>query len=1028
MCGITAAFGDLENKEKFVTDSLNKIVHRGTNVLEYVVLEKAALGANRLPIVDREHGKQPLTNENGTIFAIQNGEIFNHNSLREMLEKKGHIFKTSCDTEVLVHLYEEFGEKLIEHIDSEMFAFIIYDNNTKKFFVARDRFGLKPLYYTIENGVFYFASELKQLAQFAFIKNVKIFPKGHYMNNGSIKRYYALNYSNTVKNEEYARTTLTKLIVDSVKKRVDTDLPIAVLLSGGVDSSLIMEIATRFHSDVTAFILGSPGSSDYEAAVKLCKDHNYKYQIVYPNVDYEKEFKKLIYHLELYEAQVIRQSFALDILAKEVVRAGFRIALVGEASDELFGGYNEFSRLKSEHINKGCYLITNDLERSHNVRVDRMSMKHTLETRAPFFDTQLVEFAMKIEGKLKIKKENHNITTKYILRKVAEQFLPDYITWRYKVPFANGAGMNVGFNFRSQDGDVAKKILERNNAKLDDEVREKYGFLTDEEAIYFEVYQKFNFDKLENNWKRIITKETLSSLDEEKDKIRLLVAEFGRLPLYFPIYLAARINIFHKHNLDVSFITSGGDDLTYNSLLSGSAQIGIADPIFTFSDSVATKGKIVGQLVGKVPLVAVSLDPKIQINTTEDLRKYKIGTFQEYSTTNTLIKELLPEKELISIKYSEITQALKDRRIDVGIMTPDIGYDLVAKGGHILYFFEDLFGDYLFTGITICDNIDQKFSMSIKSFLSSIKESINYIKKNKSEALKHFKKEFPELLNHDVMFDYLINFWNKKLLISDSGMKRAKHSWQKVYPWLLKANMPQFIKPRPEDDILNVINHRNVSRDIPYLEDKMAMLISGAIEKNQPIQLVGFWGASNKRDINSKDFDAIEKFKNMSLKIRELHKKGIELTFILADEHARLNHYEKSNYTRYLNKIKKVLLSHRFKVILLSELWKKYKLSDEFILKKHEKISDAEWTDLINHAELEKSARNRGFKNYKAEAKRYYVCRKLESGILIKEYPNMIFHTYSEDIHQNLFPDCPTIYLWVTERGYTISPWFDKYE
>jgi len=1027
MCGITGVFGTYLEKEDFVRQSLEKITHRGTSTLEYEIFDKAAIGANRLPIVDRENGKQPLSNEDNTIFAVQNGEIFNYKELKSDLEKKGHKFKTNCDTEVLVHLYEEYGENLIEHLDSEMYAFIIYDLKNNSFFVGRDEFGVKPLFFAFDKNNFYFSSELKQLVQFDFIKEVKIFPKGHYMVNGKLERYHNLTYNNSVKNLQQAKTTLTKLIVEAVKKRVDTDLPIAVLLSGGVDSSLIMEIATRFHKDVTGFILGIPGSSDYEAAVKLCRDNNYKYKIVYPNVDYANEFENLIYHLELYEAQVIRQSFALDILAKEVVRAGYRIALVGEASDEIFGGYNEFSRLNDKDVNKGCFMITDDLEKSHNVRVDRMSMKHTLETRAPFFDTKVVDFAMKIDGKLKVKRENHQITTKYILRKVAEQFLPDYITWRYKVPFSNGAGMNVGFNFRSQDGDVAKQILLNNKATLDKQTNAKYGFITDEEQVYFEVYKRFKFDKLFNNWQRIITKETLSNIDENLNETKILVAEFGRLPLYFPIYFASRLKIYKKHKLDVDFINSGGDDLTYNSILSGSAQIGIADPIFTFAEKFSTKGKIIGQLVGKVPLVAVTLDPSIKINNLGDLEKYKIGTFQEYSTTHTLMKELLPNKDLIPVKYSEITQALKDRKIEIGVMTPDFAYDLLGKGGHIVYKFEDKFGEYLFTGITICDNLDPKFNLSIKSFLASIKESINLIKKNEPEAFAQFQAEFPEMLNRKEMFEYLISFWNKNLKITESGVKRAKHTWQKVYPWLIKSNMPQFIKPRPEDEIIKILSDKYISRDIPYMEDKMAEIISQDINMQKPISLIGFWGASDKRETNEKEDNAIDNFNKLISKIKMLYKPGIEFTFILADEHARLNKYDKNTYTNYLIDIKKKLEKADFKTIFLSEIWKKYKISDKLIDSELQKLKESNWRDLINHKDLEKSSRNRGFKDYKKEAKQYFICRKIESEAILKEFPNMIFQTYAEDIHQNIFPNCPALYFWVTEKwGHSTLPWYDK--
>ncbi|OGF22961.1 hypothetical protein A2Y83_05050 [Candidatus Falkowbacteria bacterium RBG_13_39_14] len=279
MCGITAILEKsfrLKNgrdKEEFIKKSLDKIKHRGTSIYEYRIFDNGAIGANRLPIVDRENGQQPLLNEDNTIFAAQNGEIFNYKKLKKELEDKGHKFKTDSDTEVLAHLYEEYGEEMIYKLDSEMFAFVIYDIKKNNFFVARDPFGVKPLFYAKEGKTHYFGSELKQLAQFDFIKEIKIFPKGHYMRNGKLKEYYKLKYSNKIKNLDYAKTKLTELIVEAVKKRVDTDLPIAVLLSGGVDSSLVMEIATRFHKDVTAFILGIPGSSDYEASMRLCKDN-----------------------------------------------------------------------------------------------------------------------------------------------------------------------------------------------------------------------------------------------------------------------------------------------------------------------------------------------------------------------------------------------------------------------------------------------------------------------------------------------------------------------------------------------------------------------------------------------------------------------------------------------------------------------------------------------------------------------------------------------------------------------------------
>ncbi len=1026
MCGITAIFGKYNKKEEFIRSSLDKIKHRGTSIFEYKVFDNAALGANRLPIVGREKGIQPLSNEEKTIFAVQNGEIFNYKDLKQNLENKGHKFQTDCDTEVLVHLYEEYGEKLIEHIDSEMFAFAIYDKKKNKFYVARDRFGVKPLFFTSEGGNFYFASEMKQLTQFDFIKEIKVFPKGSYMVNGKIKKYYELSSNNSIKNFDKAKRQLTKHIIAAVKKRVDTDLPITVLLSGGVDSSLIMEIATRFHKDVTAFILGRPGAPDYEAAVRLCKDSNYKYQIVYPDVDYQKELDKLIYHLELYEAQIIRQSFALDILSKAVVRAGYRIALVGEASDEIFGGYNQFSALKPDLVNKGCVLMTESLEKGHNIRVDRMSMKHTLETRAPFFDTKVVDYAMKIDGKLKIKKENHQITTKYILREVAKDFLPDYIADRYKIAFANGAGMSVGFNYKTQDGEIFQAVMKGRKVNLPNRTKQKYGFLTKEEELYFDIYRKFRFDKLYKNEVRIVTKDNLVNIDKSETKKRMLVAEFGKLPIYFPIYFATHKRIYDDHGINMEFISTGGDDLTYNSLMNGSAQIGIADPIFTFTENKYNiKGKIVGQLIGKVPLFAVTLNPNIKINNISDFAKYKIGTFQKFSTTNTIMKELMPEKDFITIKNTEILEGLKDRNFDIAIVTAGYAYEIEAKGGHIIYSFEKRFGDYCFTGISISNNLDKEHLTSVKSFLTSVKESINLIKKDKSEALKIFRKEFPDISNHKELLDHILHLWNTKLTIDDKGIKRITHTWKTVYPWLLKSNSPQFIELKTEDKIISLFNNRDISRDILFKEDVMAQLIKNCIDNKKSINIVGFWGASDKKKIDYHDKEAIKKFVELNDMTKKIHTKGIKFIFILADEHARLNKYPKSNYSNYLKQINKELHAAGFETILLSKLWEKRGLSDTKINSKLKKLDERKWNDLKNRKELIKSAKNKGFKDPEKEAKRYYINRILESKIMEKEFPNSIFHTYGEDLYQNLYPNMPTMYLWVGKRGYTHSPWFE---
>lgn len=179
MCGIGAIYGkNIKEKEFSIKRSLQLIEHRGYSLYETKILDNCVLGCNRLEIVDRPKAIQPQTNEDESVFVVFNGEIFNYKELMKELSDKGHKFKTNSDTEVLVHLWEEYGEEMVKKLDSEMFAFFIYDKNKNSFFVARDPYGIKPLYYALDNlGNYHFASEIKQLSQFKEIDEISFFHK-----------------------------------------------------------------------------------------------------------------------------------------------------------------------------------------------------------------------------------------------------------------------------------------------------------------------------------------------------------------------------------------------------------------------------------------------------------------------------------------------------------------------------------------------------------------------------------------------------------------------------------------------------------------------------------------------------------------------------------------------------------------------------------------------------------------------------------------------------------------------------------
>ncbi|MEK6889390.1 MAG: asparagine synthase-related protein [Nanoarchaeota archaeon] len=514
MCGIIGIFGNDGNLKEDLENSLKVIEHRGSNILEYKIFDSCALGANRLPITD-EKGMQPMSNEDNTVFAIQNGEIFNYKELTQELTKKGHSIKSKCDTEILTHLWEEYGTEMVYKIDSEMFAFAIYDKRTDEFFIARDALGVKPLYYASDSkGRFFVASEIKQLSQFESIKEIREFPAGHFYYKGNFQKYFKYPHKTTNDNKKEIISNLKSLIEKAVKKRVQTDLPIGVFLSGGVDSSLIMDIASKYHSNITAIILGTTDSPDFVNAVRLAKEKGWKYVTIEPKVDYEKKTGEIIYSLESYEPNIVRHAFANDLVSKKAKELGLKIVLTGEGADELFGGYNEFCQLPSGQVNFGCIKLLESMSKGHLMRIDKMAMKYTVETRSPFFDKELFNYALSIPGKLKVLINGNNCITKSILREIASSYLPEYIAYRYKAPFANGAGMDVGTNFSNSDGTIGKiaeKIISDKEFIKMKKIYSKYNITTKEEAFYIRFYEKFGYLKFKDGERRIIVKDNLAN-------------------------------------------------------------------------------------------------------------------------------------------------------------------------------------------------------------------------------------------------------------------------------------------------------------------------------------------------------------------------------------------------------------------------------------------------------------------------------------------------------------------------------------
>lgn len=1022
MCGIAAAF-NCDHPEKAVVASLDKIRHRGGNVFEYEVFDRAALGANRLPIVGRMTGRQPLSNEHGTVFVAQNGEIFNHRQLRENLTGLGHVFRTDADTEVLVHAYEEYGPDMMQHLDSEMFAFVIYDSVKGTIFAARDLLGVKPLYYgTGAKGEIHFASELKQLTTLPHLLEIREFPAGHFYHNGKIIRYRKVDAGKSTLTETEALALLEREIVQAVRKRVDTDLPIGVFLSGGVDSSLVMEIATRLHPDVTAIILGTQESSDYQYALRLCRERNYKYHIIEPHVDYATELDEVLYHVESYEPLIVRHVFANWICSRAAQRLGLSIVLTGEGADELFAGYNEFSALSPGDINKSCKVLLENLGVSHLRRVDRAAMRFTVEARSPFLDNAVIDAALSIDGHLKIHRENHRLTTKYILRKLAARFLPDYIAWRYKMPFANGAGMDVGYSFQSQEGALAK-FLKNRQVDIDRKTAQKFNAHTHEEKYFLRKYCDFGYDRLLGGEKRAVVKDTLYKL-RRGTRHRFVVAEFDKLAVYFPVYLAAAAKIFKLHDLEVDFISTGGDDKTYASLANNSAQIGLADPLFAMFDieqNRQNKGEIIGQVVGPAPIVVAAIDPKIKIDKVGDLVRYKVGTFQKFTTTHTIASSLLGPESIQAFEYDGVIRALEDRKIDVAIVLGEQALELEARGGHIVFNFSDIIPAYFFSGFAVAGHLESRHRKHLNAFTAAIREALKWMRNHPDRALDIFRHTFPDIPDPERVIDYYEPFWVGNLKVRKEDYSAAHATWRKAYPHILKAGTHYMRMPSPADAVIDVINKKKFRREYPFLED----VLRARIEGGKPLNLVGFWGAGKKSALDSHDTDTIRHFATFLEEIRAVYPPGVSATFILADKHAENNGYDKRRFSSYLKAVEAALSQHGIESIYLSSLWKKWKINHDTVSRDLRRRA-AGWWDRIS---INKNLEGKSEHNFQGDdkphgAQRYYVMRDVEKPLLEESFKDHIFIVYGDSVAQQIYPRLPTLYLWTAKGNFSPCPWF----
>ncbi|ATW24439.1 asparagine synthase B [Candidatus Formimonas warabiya] len=478
MCGIAGVFGSRCKKEKMDV-MLNKIRHRGPDDFGTFACQEASFIHARLSIIDVDGGKQPIFNESGTVCIIFNGEIYNHEKLRQML-KEEHNFSTNTDTEAILHLYEEIGENCVSLLDG-MFAFAIYDVE-KGLLLARDPLGIKPLYISEWQGNVFFASEMK--AFLGIVPHFKEFPAGTYYQSGiGYCKFFSLpgetGFENTV---EQTVEGIRHYLKEAVKKRLMSDVPLGVFLSGGLDSSIIAALAAEEIPDLNTFAVGMKGSEDLKYA-RICaeylgtKHHEYSYTLD----DMLEALPDVIYYLESYDAALVRSAipnYFLSRLASEHVK----VVLSGEGADEIFSGYHYLKKFSQEELFKELVQITGALHNTNLQRCDRMSMAHGLEARVPFLDVNLVRYAFSIPISMKTDPDRQE---KWILREAFSRMLPDEIVFRRKSKFSEGAG-----SFRSL-AQIAEETISDAEFVRSAVIPGRRKLRNKEELMYYRIFHKF---------------------------------------------------------------------------------------------------------------------------------------------------------------------------------------------------------------------------------------------------------------------------------------------------------------------------------------------------------------------------------------------------------------------------------------------------------------------------------------------------------------------------------------------------------
>jgi asparagine synthase (glutamine-hydrolysing) len=459
MCGIVGVFDLKVESQQLRTQVLEmskRIRHRGPDWSGIYCGDKAILAHERLSIVDVQSGKQPLYSKDGKHVLAVNGEIYNHQELRKDLNGS-YEFLTQSDCEVILALYRKKGIDFIEDLNG-IFAFALYDEEKDIYFIARDHIGIIPLYMGWDQyGNFYVASELKALE--GYCNKIEEFLPGHYMTSdkpGELIRWYSRDWEefDAVKDNPTSIDDLRDALEAAVHRQMMSDVPYGVLLSGGLDSSVISAVAKKYASkrienqdksaawwpQLHSFAVGLIGSPDLAAAQKVA-DHidTVHHEVHFTVQEGLDAIRDVVFHLETYDVTTIRASTPMYLLSRVIKSMGVKMVLSGEGADELFGGYLYFHKApNAQAFHEETLRKLSKLHMYDCLRANKSLAAWGVEGRVPFLDKEFIDVAMRINPEDKLI-QNGRIE-KWVVRKAFEDYLPKEVAWRQKEQFSDGVG------------------------------------------------------------------------------------------------------------------------------------------------------------------------------------------------------------------------------------------------------------------------------------------------------------------------------------------------------------------------------------------------------------------------------------------------------------------------------------------------------------------------------------------------------------------------------------------------------------